>query len=128
MLGIIGALQIEVDSLREKMIDSRQRILSGIEFNVGTLYGMQVVAAVSGVGKVNAAICAQTMILKFNVDCIINTGIAGGVNDALRIGDIVIGTSVVQHDMDTSAMGDPIGFISGKGLDCINIPQSIPLT
>jgi len=115
-------MKIEVDSLKEKMTERSTKIISGIEFNVGLLYDTKVVVAVSGIGKVNAAICAQTMILKFGVDCIINTGIAAGIYKSINIGDIVIGTSVVQHDMDTTAFGDPIGFISGEGHNLVNVP------
>ncbi|MDF2949821.1 MAG: 5-methylthioadenosine/S-adenosylhomocysteine nucleosidase, partial [Sedimentibacter sp.] len=73
-----------------------------------------------GVGKVHAAVCAQTMILKYKPDAIINTGVAGSLNSDLDIADLVISDNVVQHDMDTSGIGDPVGLISG--LNIINIP------
>lgn len=124
MLGIIGAMKIEVDLLKDKMTDRQIQVISGIEFNIGLLYELPVVVAVSGIGKVNAAICAQSMILKFDADCIINTGIAAGLYESISIGDIVIGTSLVQHDLDTTAFGDPIGYISGEGLGLVYVPLS----
>jgi adenosylhomocysteine nucleosidase len=86
------------------------------------LYGKQVVVAVCGIGKVNAAICTQTMILKYPVNIILNTGIAGGMSPKIKIGDIVIGSALVQHDMDTSSLGDPLGFIFG--INRVEIPSS----
>ena len=73
-----------------------------------------------GIGKVFAAICTEAMILKFNPDYIINTGVAGTLTNALSIGDVAISQSVVQHDMDTSPIGDPKGLLSGMNI--INIP------
>lgn len=115
MIGIIGAMKIEVEELKNRMSDVRIEKISQIDFYCGRLCGKDVVVAVSGVGKVNAAICAQTMILRFQPSCVINTGVAGGIAGNVHIGDIVIGTAVVQHDMDTSPLGDPVGFISGIG-------------
>ena len=69
--------------------------------------------AVCGIGKVFAAMCAQTMILRYKPDCIVNTGVAGTLTDKLEIGSIAVSSAVVQHDMDTSALGDPVGMISG---------------
>ncbi|ONI47362.1 5'-methylthioadenosine/S-adenosylhomocysteine nucleosidase, partial [Candidatus Epulonipiscioides saccharophilum] len=70
-----------------------------------------IVLVKSGIGKVNAAICAQILIDIFNVDCIINSGVAGALHPDLEIGDVVISSDTVQHDMDTSAFGDPRGTI-----------------
>ena len=66
-----------------------------------------------GIGKVFAALCAQTMILRYGVELIINTGVGGAIADCLDIGDVTVSDFVVQHDMDTSALGDPVGLISG---------------
>ncbi|MCX7714397.1 MAG: 5'-methylthioadenosine/adenosylhomocysteine nucleosidase [Clostridia bacterium] len=120
MVGIIGAMEIEVEQLKNMMKDVVVHMVGKLEFYEGILLGVRVVAAISGVGKVNSAVCTQTMILKFSPDVIINIGVAGGLNNQLKIGDIAIATQVVQHDMDTSALGDPIGFISG--LDIVQIP------
>ncbi len=119
-IGIIGAMRCEVDSLRGMLCDARLEVISGIEYTIGNLLGHEVVVAMCGVGKVFAALCAQTMILKYNPDVIINTGVAGGLSRTLTIGDIAVSTSVVQHDMDTSPIGDPKGLISG--INIIEIP------
>ncbi len=120
MIGIIGAMDIEVNSFKELMTDKKTEIISGIEFVRGTLWNKSVVVAVSGVGKVNAAICTQTMCLKYSPEFIINSGVAGGLEKSLNICDVVIASAVVQHDMDTSPLGDPVGFISG--INVIYIP------
>ncbi|MBQ7821700.1 MAG: 5'-methylthioadenosine/adenosylhomocysteine nucleosidase, partial [Clostridia bacterium] len=105
----------------ELLEDRRDSVYSGVTFHEGRLCGADVVLAVCGVGKVFAAICAQTMILKYGVDVIINTGVAGGLHPELKICDAVIAERVVQHDMDTSPLGDPIGLLSGINvvyIDC----------
>lgn len=122
MVGIIGAMKVEVEALKALMQNVSISLISGIEFYSGTLNGKAVVVAVAGVGKVNAAICTQAMILKFEPKVIINIGVAGGLSPRLKIGDIAIATDVVEHDMDTSALGDEIGYISGLGM--IKMPCS----
>lgn len=119
-IGIIGAMKIEVEKLKEVITVEKIEEISGIEFAVGTVYGKNVIIAVSGVGKVNAAVCTQTMILKYNPYAIINIGVAGGDDRAVSKGDVVIGESLIQHDFDTSPVGDPKCFISG--IDLVNIP------
>ena len=112
MIGIIGALAIEADTLKQNLENPQIKKISSIEFWFGELWGTRVVIAVSGVGKVNAAICAQTMILEFKPDLIINTGIAGGYAGAgLNVGDVITATGVVQHDFDTSPF-DPPGTVT----------------
>ena len=113
MIGFIGAMQIELDGIRENMTDKKSVTVSGVEYVTGKLGKNEIVTAVCGVGKVFAAVCAQTMILKFNPTLVINTGVAGGIADELNIGDVVVAEKVVQHDMDTSPIGDPVGLISG---------------
>lgn len=119
-LGIIGAMKIEVDELKNCMENVTVHTISNIDFFEGILEGVPVVVAVSGIGKVNAAVCAQTMILSFSPDRIINVGVAGGLADGMHVGDIAVAQNVVQHDMDTSPVGDPVGFISG--IDTVEIP------
>jgi adenosylhomocysteine nucleosidase len=119
-IGIIGAMDVEVAGLIEFMENIKKETISSTVYYEGTLQGKNVVVAKCGVGKVHAAVCAQTMILKYKPDVIINTGVAGSLNSKLDIADLVISDSVVQHDMDTSGIGDPIGLISGVNL--INIP------
>lgn len=112
-IGIIGAMQIEVDALHEAMTDAVSETVSGITFVKGTIHGHEIVAAVCGIGKVFAAMCAQTMILKYSPEAIINIGVAGTVTKGLQVLDIAVADKVCQHDMDTSPLGDPVGLISG---------------
>ena len=120
--GIIGAMDVEVAILRSIMKNTRTETVSGIDFIIGSLEGRRVVLARSGVGKVFAALCAQTMILKFGVTEIVNSGVAGTLTPELHIGDVAISTACVQHDMDTSAVGDPVGLISG--INMIELPAA----
>jgi len=120
MIGIIGAMGIEVRALADLLENKKSETISGVEYMSGKIFGKDVVLAVCGIGKVFAAICAQTMILKYNPDVIINTGVAGTLTDKLSIGDIAIADSVVQHDMDTSPLGDPVGLLSG--INIVKIP------
>lgn len=120
MIGIICAMQIEIDKINEALENKETEIISGITFTKGTLYGKDVVTAVCGVGKVFAAICAEAMIIKYNPEVIINTGVGGTLTDKLGIGDVAVSSSVVQHDMDTSPLGDPVGLLSG--INIVEIP------
>ena len=113
MIGIIGAMQTEVDLLISKIEDAKTRNISGIDFVSGKISDREVVVAKCGIGKVFAALCAQTMILEYGVELLINTGVGGAISDELEIGDIAVSDFVVQHDMDTTALGDPAGLISG---------------
>ena len=112
-IGVIGAMQIEVDNLKKAMTVEKTEEVSSVSFTVGKLGDVDVVAAVCGVGKVFAAICAETMILKYDVDMVINIGVAGSLTDKLKVFDVAVAKQVVQHDMDTSPLGDPIGLLSG---------------
>lgn len=113
LIGIIGAMEIEVQVLKNLMDSAQVEKISGIEFYRGKINGTETVVAVAGVGKVNAAVCAEAMILRYAPDCLINVGVAGGLATELKIGDIAVATGVVEHDMDTSPIGDPKGFITG---------------
>ena len=114
--GIIGAMDCEVDPLIAQMQNAQTLTVGSIKFTQGLLCGKDTVIARCGIGKVFAAMCAQTMILHFGVSAIVNVGVAGSLCDALRIGDIAVATKTVQHDMDTSPIGDPVGLISGINL------------
>ena len=107
-LGIIAAMTIEADLIKEAMTDVTTEEISGITFVSGKLGQTDAALAVCGIGKVFAALCTQTMILRYAPDCIINTGVGGTLTDKLGIGDLAISNAVVQHDMDTSALGDPV--------------------
>ena len=113
MIGIICAMKIEADAIRASLSNTKSETISGVEFTTGTLHGKDVVIAVCGIGKVFAAICTEAMIIKYAPSLIINSGVAGTLTDALSIGDIAIAKTLVQHDMDTSPLGDPVGLISG---------------
>lgn len=120
MIGIIGAMDIEVENIRALLSDIQEKKISGISYACGTFAEKEVVVAKCGVGKVFAALCAEAMILAFSPDMIINVGVAGCLDNSLKIGDIVISDNVVQHDMDTSPLGDPKGLLSD--INIINIP------
>lgn len=125
MIGIIGAMQTEVELLISKIEDTKTQTISGIDFFSGKLCGKDVVVAKCGIGKVFAALCAQTMILEFGVELLINTGVAGAISNELNIGDVAVSDYVVQHDMDTTAIGDPIGLISGINVVKIGADREI---
>lgn len=110
-IGIIGAMAEEIAYLKEKVEIVTTKNVIGLDFHVGKYCGNSIVLVISGIGKVNAAVCTQVLIDHFGVDYIINTGCAGAVSSELGIGDILISTDAVQHDMDVSALGDPIGTI-----------------
>ena len=115
MIGIIGAMRCEVDGLIAEMENVSVRHISSVDFYSGKLCGADVVVAEAGVGKVNAAVTAQTMILSYGVGCLINSGVAGGLDPALKIGDVCIADKTCEHDMDTTPLGDEPGYITGLG-------------
>ncbi len=112
-IGIICALQYEAELIESRLTNTVKTTVSAITFTHGKLGNNEVIIAVCGVGKVFAAMCAEIMALKFSPDVVINSGVAGAIHKELGCGDITIATSVVQHDMDTSPLGDPKGLISG---------------
>lgn len=113
LIGIIGAMEVEVQALKDLMDNAELKEISTVVFYRGKINGIDTVVAVAGVGKVNAAVCAQTMILEYSPDYIINTGVAGGLSEELKIGDVAVADKVAEHDMDTSPLGDELGFITG---------------
>lgn len=112
-IGIIGAMRPEVEKIIEMLEQKACTSISGIDFYCGKLYGKSVAVAQCGIGKVFAAICTEAMILNFAPSLVVNTGVGGALSPTLRPLDIVIATKLVQHDMDTSPIGDPVGLISG---------------
>lgn len=112
-LGIIGAMDIEVATLKEKMENTHIHTIADSAYCEGKLEGMDAVVVQCGVGKVNAALCAQILISCFKVTHIINTGIAGSLNAQLDIGDFVISSDAVYHDMDATNFGYPMGQVPG---------------
>lgn len=123
MIGIIGAMDVEIEAIRSLMKDRQDVVISGVRYSEGTLKGVPCVVAVCGIGKVFAAICAQTMILTWKPDFLLNVGVAGSLSTGLSVGNIAIASCVVQHDMDTSILGDPVGMLSGINL--IKLPADI---
>lgn len=111
VIGIIGAMEEEVAVLKTSMEVEEVVNYASMEFCKGTLCGKQVVIVRSGIGKVNAGICAQILADKFNVDKIIHTGIAGSLDAQIDIGDVVVSTDLVEHDMDATLFGDPLGQV-----------------
>lgn len=111
MIGIIGAMDEEVSKFIEKMDAAEVIEKAAMQFNRGTIDGKELVIVKSGIGKVNAAICTQILVCEFGVDSIINTGIAGSLDSAIDIGDIVLSTDALQHDVDAVAFGYPPGQI-----------------
>ena len=112
-LGIIGAMQIEIENLKPSIKGAKVEVISGIEFISGKIDGIDVVAAVSGIGKVFAAVCTEIMILHFGVEKVINIGVAGSLVKDLKVLNVAVAESAVQHDMNTTAIGDPAGLVSG---------------
>lgn len=115
-IGILGAMQVETEIIRHAMKNVREESVGGMHFIHGTWAGHDVIVSTCGIGKVSAAMNAQTMVLHYSPSIIINTGVAGSVDPSLHVLDVVIATATVQHDVDTSPLGDPVGMISGINL------------
>ena len=111
MLGIIGAMDEEVARLKEKMEQVTVVEKASMAFYKGLLSGKEVIVVRSGIGKVNAAVCAQILIGELGATALINTGIAGSLDAAIDIGDVVLSSDVVHHDMDAVGFGYPAGQI-----------------
>lgn len=120
MIGLIGAMAVEVETLMARVAEPRETICGMDRFVSGILFGQEAVLAVCGPGKVNAALCAQSMISLFHPSWILNLGVAGAGEEDVGIGDMVVATCAVQHDMDTSPIGDPVGMVSKINL--VEIP------
>lgn len=118
MLGIIGAMDEEVSKIKEQMQDVKVTTMAAMDFYEGKIHDHPVVVVRSGIGKVNAAMCTQILAVKYGVDAIINTGIAGSLDARIDIGDIVLSTDTLEHDMDAVAFGYPVGQI--PRMDCLS--------
>ena len=123
--AVIGAMEIEVRSLAAEIASPMREEISGVTFISGKIGDTDVIAAQCGAGKVNAALCAQSMILRYTPDFVINIGVAGGLDPALEAGGVLLADAVVQYDLDTTAFGDPPGLIPRVGL--VHIPCSADL-
>jgi len=116
MIGIIGAMDSEVESIFAQMSDKEKIDVNNLTFYKGKLFNKDVVVVKCGIGKVNAALCTQLLILNFKVDKVINTGIAGAVGEGLKIYDFVVSEEAVHHDFDIRFFGYPAGQIPGLPL------------
>lgn len=125
-LGIIGAMDVEVAALREKLVGCTASQHAGRAFYEGVLNGLPVVVVTCGVGKVNAGLCVQILADLFGVTHILNTGIAGSLDASLDIGDIVISRDAMYHDFDCHAVNYTIGQV--PGLDVLAFPADPVLT
>ena len=122
MIGIICALKIEVEGLKELMENPEVMKKAGLEFISGKIFDKDVVLLECGIGKVNAAIGTQIMIDSFSPDVIINSGIAGSLSKDLVVGDMVISKDCVEHDINCTALDEPRGQISFTDEKRIDIP------
>ena len=111
MIGIIGAMPVEVDGLTAIFNEKQGEAVSGIVFYQGKISGVSCVVACCGPGKVNAAVCTQAMLMRYPVSLVINTGVAGGIGPGVRIGDLVVAEGVVQYDFDTSPLDGVKGLL-----------------
>lgn len=112
-IGVIGAMDIEVEQLKGDLVGREDQRWMGMDVSEGTLEGVPACVVCCGVGKVNAAVCAHALIEHFGADMIINTGVAGSLDERLGIGDIVVSTDAVHHDMDVRALGFAPGEVPG---------------
>lgn len=120
MIGIIGAMDEEVAKVKEQMSDVEIKTIAGMDFYKGTMCHKETVVVRSGIGKVNAAVCSQILADQYHVTAIINTGIAGSLRNEINIGDVVLSTDALHHDMDASSFGYPVGQI--PSMDVLSFP------
>lgn len=114
-LGIIGAMEVEVESIRKRLEGARRHEAARLELWEGTLEGCPVVVVRSGIAKVNAALCVQLLVDRFGVTRIVNTGVAGSLDPALDIGDLVVSRDCVHHDVDATIWGYAPGEVPQLG-------------
>ena len=112
-IGIIGAMDAEVEGLVSRLENRCEETHGSVRFFLGELFGKRVAVTRCGVGKVFAAVAAEAMIILYAPRLVVNTGVGGALASGLKTGDVVIADRLVQHDVDTSALGDPRGLISG---------------
>ena len=115
MLGIIGAMDVEVRTIKDKMTGTVTTRAAGCDFVTGELEDVMITVVQCAPGKVNAALCTQLLIDRFQVDRVINIGVACSLSERVVIKNIVIATDVCQYDIDITALGEPKGFINGLG-------------
>ena len=113
MIGIIGAMDTEVDNIKSQVKNKALSTVAGVEFVCGFIDDVNVCVAKCSPGKVNAALCTQAMIDNFDIDMIINVGVACSLSEDVIIKNVVIATDVCEYDIDITALGEPRGFING---------------
>lgn len=124
-IGIIGAMESEVRALKDMMTDCEVKEIASLSFYHGTLCGRDAVVVMCGIGKVNAALCAQILINLYNVDYVINTGVAGSLRPEINIGDVVLSTDALEHDMDVSYLGYAPGVIPDMAYSIFNADERL---
>ena len=112
-LAIMGAMEEEIEPLLAHFKDVNTVEFANNKYYVVNYYGLDIVIAYSKIGKVFASLTAATMIEKFNCDTLLFSGVAGGINPKLKIGDLIIADKLCQHDLDITAFGHPHGFVPG---------------
>ncbi|MGN0527819.1 MAG: 5'-methylthioadenosine/adenosylhomocysteine nucleosidase [Eubacterium sp.] len=126
MIGIIGAMDDEVNMIKKKITDPTVTKLAGCDFVCGHIEGVMVCVVQCSPGKVNAALCAQALADNFSPDCIINVGVGCSLSDDVVIKNIVVASDVCEYDIDITALGEPKGFING--INTVKIPTDFELS
>lgn len=126
MIGIIGAMDVEVNTLKQKVKNKTVTNIAGIDFVMGDIEGVMAVVAQCSPGKVNAALCTQAMIDRFSPDSIINVGVGCSLSPEVVIKNVVIASDVCEYDIDITALGEPRGFING--LNMTKVPTDTALS
>lgn len=124
-IGVIGAMEEEVSLLIGQMKNKKTKVMAGMSFHQGKLWDKEAVVVRSGIGKVNMGICTQILVDCYGVDAVINTGVAGGLYEKLNVGDIVISSDVVQHDMDATGFGYKLGEIPRMETSYFNADEAL---
>lgn len=125
MIGIIGAMDVEVNTLKQKVKNKTVTNIAGIDFVMGDIEGVMAVVAQCSPGKVNAALCTQAMIDRFSPDCIINVGVGCSLSPEVVIKNIVIASDVCEYDIDITALGEPRGFINGLNMTKVSTDTAL---
>lgn len=115
-IGIIFAMEEEINAFKEHIHIDKEENIFDLHLYEGTFNNNQCIFTVSGVGKVNSARTCQILIDHYNTDIVINVGVAGGINNSLKVGDIIIGNKLVQHDFDITAFNHKLGYIPNIGI------------
>ncbi|WP_342566411.1 5'-methylthioadenosine/adenosylhomocysteine nucleosidase [Paenibacillus sp. FSL R7-0345] len=125
VIGLIGAMDEEIELLLSSMNDKQSTVKAGVTYYSGDIFGRKAVLCKSGVGKVNAAVTTQILLDTFGVSKVLFTGVAGAVHPDLNIGDIVISSACIQHDMDVTALGFPKGVIPYQEVSVFNADEKL---